>query len=112
MSAENLDAARDRLRAQAAASRPTMLTVPEVAEFARCEHKAVRRAIHDGLLPAFETNRRLVIDEADAIAWVKSRPVRTGQSPASRPQRPRSTRNGAEPGSAQALREIQRNLAR
>jgi hypothetical protein len=109
----NFDAARERLKAQAETTRPTLLTVLEVAEFARCEHKTVRNAIHAGLLPACTSppSRRLLIDEVDAIAWVKSHPVRAGEPPAPRPaKRARSKRNGAALGSVQALREIQRNL--
>jgi hypothetical protein len=111
-SSQDFDAGRDRLRAQAEASssRPTFLTVPEVAELARCrDHKTVRKAIHDGLLPAFAPNRTLLIQESDAIAWIKSRPVRSTPRPA-RP--PRSTRQRAAPGSVQTLREIERNLTR
>jgi hypothetical protein len=41
---EALDRARERLRDQTGG----YLTVPEVADLARCEHKAVRRAIATG----------------------------------------------------------------
>ncbi len=41
-----LDRARERLHDQAGG----YLTVPEVADLARCEHKAVRRAIATGLI--------------------------------------------------------------
>ena len=51
------------------------LTVPEVAELARCEHKAVRRAIASGLLIAFRPAHKLLVRELDARAWIESRPV-------------------------------------
>jgi excisionase family DNA binding protein len=105
---DQLSEARDRLRDQAASS-PNYLTVPEVAELARCEHKAVRKAVHDGLLPAFSPSRKLLIRESDAVQWVESRPVRIGQRPpAPRPSRPRRE----PPGSVKQLREMQREMTR
>jgi excisionase family DNA binding protein len=48
------------------------LTVQEVAELARCEHKAVRRAISQGALRAFRPTKRLLIRAEDAEAWIES----------------------------------------
>jgi hypothetical protein len=105
----SLDSARDRLREQAQAS--PYLTVPEVAQLARCEHKAVRKAVHDGLLPAFNPERKLLIRATDAVSWIESRPVRAGtrsQAPARSRPRARSVTPG-EPG---ALRQLDPDLAR
>jgi hypothetical protein len=115
---QDLDGARERLRAQAEADLadelPKMVTVQEVADYARCEHKAVRKAIHEGQLQAFDRNRKLVIRVRDAIAWVESRPARvTTPTPSPTPPRAPSSsrkRRSSAPGSVQALREIQRNL--
>jgi len=98
---EALDRARERLRDQAGG----YLTVPEVADLARCEHKAVRRAIATGQLVAFQPAQKLLVREADARAWIESRPVRARVPPvehAGRPvRRPR-------PGSVTDLREMER----
>jgi excisionase family DNA binding protein len=51
------------------------LTVQEVAELARCEHKAIRRAIRQGALRAYRPTKRLLIREDDAKAWIESRLV-------------------------------------
>jgi excisionase family DNA binding protein len=83
---KDLDQAQARLREQ---MRSPYLTVPEVAEFARCEQKAVRGAIHRGVLQAFAPNRKLLIREEDARAWVESRPAPGGSS---RPRRPKPKR--------------------
>jgi len=88
--------------------RSPYLTVPEVAQFARCEQKAVRKAVHDGVLSAFAPARKILIREEDARAWVESRPARASAS--SRSAKPRRRQQG--PGSVAALREIQRDLTR
>jgi hypothetical protein len=51
------------------------LTVPEVADLARCEHTAVRSAIASGLLVAFRPAHKLLVRGLDALAWIESRPV-------------------------------------
>ncbi len=51
------------------------LTVREVAQLARCEHKAVRRAIAAGRLPAIQPVRAILVREHDARAWIEARPV-------------------------------------
>jgi excisionase family DNA binding protein len=87
------------------------LTVREVADLARCEHKAVRRAISSGQLLAFRVAGRLLVREADARAWIEARPV-TGRVDepvrtrlASKLSRP--TRRPL-PGSVADLRTIER----
>lgn len=101
-----LDRARDRLRD--AASPAPYLTVQEVAELARCEHKAVRRAIASGQLEAFRPAHKWLVREQDARAWVESRParpVRASASPRARGRRPRPA-----PGSRSDLLAIERAM--
>lgn len=87
------------------------LTVREVAELARCEHKAVRRAIGSGQLLAFRVAGRLLVREVDALAWIEAQPAATssdvrvarrlpvkGRRPSVRPV----------PGSVADLRAIER----
>lgn len=100
---ENLDAARERLQGRAPSP---YLDVFEVAEFARCEHKAVRKAIHEGRLPAFATNRKLLVHQEDARAWVESRPARALERP--RPATRRPAR--AVTASVAELRQIRQDL--
>lgn len=102
---DQLDAARDRLRAQTPAP---YLTVEEVAALARCEHKAIRHAVHSGALPAFRTAARILIREADAIAWIESRPARQA-APAQRRRRAKQRRQA--PGSVASLRALDRELS-
>jgi excisionase family DNA binding protein len=88
------------------------LTVQEVAELARCEHKAVRRAIRQGALRAFQPAKWLLIREDDARAWIESRMVVA--TPTSSPALP-SARSGSTSrprvGSVAALREMEREAA-
>lgn len=87
------------------------LTVREVATMARCEHKAVRRAIAAGRLRAFRPTNRLLIREDDASAWIEGRPVAVTVPPSS-PRRATGrsgrTRQSQRPGSVADLREIER----
>ena len=52
---------------------PKTMTVQEVAEFARCHHQTVRRAIREGKLPAFRRDTggrgRVLVLQEDAIKW-------------------------------------------
>lgn len=93
--------------AQASAVRetPAYLTVREVAALARCEHKAVRRAIAAGRLIAFQPAKKLLIREDDARAWIEGRPAHA-EAPAPRPGRRRHAPSG--PGAVAKLREIER----
>ena len=104
---QRLDSARERLQAQAAQGAPRYLTVQEVAELARCEHKAVRNAVHSGELEAFRRAERILVREADAIAWIEARPARSA-TPRPRP----SKRRRQAPGSVAALREMESELSR
>jgi excisionase family DNA binding protein len=85
------------------------LTVVEVAELARCEHKAVRRAIRQGALRAFQPAKRLLIREEDARAWIESRVVAATPPSSPRPASARASSTSRHgPGSVAALREIER----
>ena len=64
------------------------LTVQEVAELARCEHKAVRRAIRQGTLRAFRPTKRLLIREDDATAWIEGRLAADYEPAIAAPPRP------------------------
>jgi excisionase family DNA binding protein len=101
----NLDAARERLKAQVEAV--PYLTVEEAAKLARCDPKTVRRAIAGGDLRAFRPANRLLFLEADVRGWVEARPV------VAIPSRPRPTRRRRQvPGSVQALRDLEREASR
>lgn len=93
--------------AQASAVRetPAYLTVREVAALARCEHKAVRRAIAAGHLIAFQPAKKLLIREDDARAWIEGRPA---SAPARAPHRGIRRVRPAGPGAVAKLREIER----
>lgn len=82
------------------------LTVKEVATLARCEHKAVRRAIHEGQLQAFQPANKLLVREQDAHAWIQSRPPRFVPGAPSPPARARR-RNSPAAGNVARLRELE-----
>jgi excisionase family DNA binding protein len=85
------------------------LTVEEVAELARCGHKAVRRAIRDGALRAFRPTKRLLIREEDATAWIESCAAAVAREPGIRsPTTRRSSTSTARAGTVAALRRIER----
>ena len=63
--------------------------VGEVARLARCEHKAVRRAIHLGHLQAFQPANELLVREQDAHPWIQSRPAPTEGATAPTAAKPR-----------------------
>jgi excisionase family DNA binding protein len=89
------------------------LTVQEVAELARCEHKAVRRAISQGSLRAFRPTKRLLIRAEDAEAWIEScvvadAPRRISEPALTSPAKRRRERAG----SVSSLLEIEREAMR
>jgi excisionase family DNA binding protein len=86
------------------------LTVREVAELARCEHKAVRRAIAGGRLRAFQPANRLLIRDEDARAWIEGH---LAVEPAEPPKRRRQTARPAPAahGSVADLKAIERQVA-
>ncbi|MBV8943126.1 MAG: helix-turn-helix domain-containing protein [Solirubrobacterales bacterium] len=83
------------------------LTVEEVAELARCEHRSVRRAINSGRLRAFRPTRKILVREDDARAWIESRPVVIATFPPSRS--PRRSLAGSGTGSVARLQAIERS---
>jgi excisionase family DNA binding protein len=89
------------------------LTVQEVAELARCQHKAVRRAISQGALRAFRPTKRLLIRADDAEMWIESRVVAEAPSRGSR-LNSATPAAGRKPGagSVAALVEIEREAMR
>lgn len=83
------------------------LTVREVAELARCEHKAVRRAIQDGRLSAFQPAHKLLIRAEVAYAWIESRPAASGFTEHQSRRAPSRVVRRAQPGSVADLKEIE-----
>jgi excisionase family DNA binding protein len=89
----------------------TYLTVREVAAIARCEHKAVRRAIAAGRLRAFQPANKLLIRKSDVYAWIEAQSAETkGPSPSRglAPIQPRAARATQAVGSVAELRAIER----
>ncbi len=86
------------------------LTVREVAELARCEHKTVRRAIADRRLRAFQPAHRVLIREDDAQDWIEGR-VAAPSSSAALALRRTSRRTPVGRGSVADLKAIERQAA-
>jgi excisionase family DNA binding protein len=75
-----------------------ILTVQEVAERMRCEHRTVRRAIRSGELEAALIGGKWLVREEAVDAWFRSRcaaPTPFPQHPHSRTPRTGSRRSGA-----------------
>ena len=69
------------------------LTVQEVAEMARCEHRTVRRAIRDGELKASLIGGRWIVKVTAVKDWFEAcANSRVALPPASQPRPPRSAR--------------------
>ncbi|MGH2872678.1 MAG: helix-turn-helix domain-containing protein [Solirubrobacteraceae bacterium] len=74
-----------------------ILTVQEVAERMRCEHRTVRRAIRSGELEAALIGGKWLVREEAVDAWFRSRcalPTPFSQSP--RPRTPRAGSNRSD----------------
>ena len=85
------------------------LTVQEVADLARCEHKTVRRAIRAGTLRACGPTRKILVRDDDARAWIEDRPSPIVEKPrTTRPIRPRSTPSTA---SVAYLKQLEREAS-
>jgi excisionase family DNA binding protein len=69
-----------------------ILTVREVAERMRCEHRTVRRAIRSGELEAALIGGKWLVREEAVDAWFRSRSA--GPNPFSQPPRARTPRAG------------------
>lgn len=87
------------------------LTVQEVAELARCEHKAVRRAISQGRLTAFRPAHKILVREEDARAWIEGQCV-SGQAARTSRLSPRRQANHVadRPGSVADLKAIRESV--
>jgi excisionase family DNA binding protein len=86
-----------------------ILTIQEVAERMRCEHRTVRRAIRSGELEAALIGGKWLVREEAVDAWFRSRcaaPTPFQQSPRTRPPRVRSRRAGAT-GSVERLQAME-----
>ncbi len=98
------------------------LTVQEVAELARCEHRTVRRAIRDGRLKASLIGGRWIVKDSAVEEWFElcanSRgPVRSGLPPQNRARNGRKTRRPSaqlsgppKPGSVEDLEAIRNRI--
>jgi excisionase family DNA binding protein len=66
------------------------LTVQEVADLVRCEHRVVRKAIHRGELEAAMIGGRWLVREDAVQAWFDARVQRPGP-PVQRQRAPKAT---------------------
>jgi excisionase family DNA binding protein len=87
------------------------LTIQEVAEQMRCEHRTVRRAIKRGELQAAMIGGKWIIRENDVNAWFQSR-CPSGVTSAAAAQLSRGTASARTPrpdgaGSVSRLRAIE-----
>ena len=77
------------------------LTVQEVANLVRCEHRVVRKAIHRGELEAAMIGGRWLIREEAVNAWFETkRNVRPGVAPRRPAPPPKRQPNAAEQSAA------------
>jgi excisionase family DNA binding protein len=98
------------------------LTVQEVAELARCEHRTVRRAIRDGQLKASLIGGRWIVKDSAVEDWfelcansrepVRARPSASNQGRNGRKAQTRSTRLSGppKPGSVEDLEAIRERI--
>lgn len=57
------------------ATSPRFLTVAGVAELTSLSERTIRRAVDEGSLKAHKVRGRILILEADAVAWVQAHPL-------------------------------------
>lgn len=81
-----------------------ILTVEEVAERMRCEHRTVRRAIRSGDLEAAMIGGRWLIREEAIDAWFDSKCAAAQSSAA--PRRERSAARSRRPSSPARLERV------
>jgi excisionase family DNA binding protein len=98
------------------------LTVQEVAELARCEHRTVRRAIRDGQLKASLIGGRWIVKDTDVEEWfelcansrppMRARSAGPEQGRVSGKTRNRPTRLSGppKPGSVEDLEAIRKRI--
>ena len=90
------------------------LTVQEVAELARCEHRTVRRAIQAGQLKASLVGGRWIVKDSAVEEWIEgcanslSTTARTPQP--RRTQTREQTRGHIRPGSVADLEAIRERI--
>jgi excisionase family DNA binding protein len=90
----------------------TILTVQEVAERMRCEHRTVRRAIRSGELEAALIGGKWLVREEAVDAWFRSRCAVPNPFEPPRARRPRSdSRRPEATGSVERLRAIEQRGA-
>jgi excisionase family DNA binding protein len=77
-----------------------ILTIQEVAERMRCEHRTVRRAIRSGELEAALIGGRWLVREEAVDEWFRSRCA--SANPFVQPRRARTQRPGAKRSGATA----------
>lgn len=81
------------------------LTIEEVAELMRCEHRTVRRAIRSGDLEAAMMGGKYLIRREAIEAWFARHTVSPAPRPAPRRRQARQRSDG--PGSVARLRAIE-----
>ncbi|MGZ6637498.1 MAG: helix-turn-helix domain-containing protein [Solirubrobacteraceae bacterium] len=87
----------------------TILTIQEVAQRMRCEHRTVRRAIRSGELEAAFIGGRWLVREEAVDDWFRSRcasPTPLSRSPRARTPRAGSRRSDG-PASVERLRAME-----
>ncbi len=92
---------------------PRYLTIQEVAQLARCEHRTVRRAIRSGELNASLIGGRWIVREDAVEAWFEARAnhrilsaSRVAVAPTRRNRPQPSARSGSpRPADLEAIRE-------
>lgn len=83
------------------------LTVREVAELVRCEHRTVRRAIQSGDLEASMLGCRWLIRPEAVEAWFQARTNKRPATPTPRKNRQPSSPNTERAGSVGRLKAIE-----
>lgn len=91
------------------------LTVQEVAELARCEHRTVRRAIRDGELRASLIGGRWIVKDTAVDEWIEGCANERRSVMASSPQRrlpPKRAQSASStrPGSIADLEAIRERM--
>ena len=90
------------------------LTVQEVAELARCEHRTVRRAIREGQLRASLIGGRWIVKDTAVEEWIDGcanghRPATTS-SPRRLPPKRAQSGSASRPGSVADLEAIRERM--
>ncbi len=91
------------------------LTVQEVAELARCEHRTVRRAIQAGKLKASLIGGRWIVRDSAVEEWIEgcgnhAAPIANTSQPR-RPRMGEQARGSMRPGSVADLEAIRERIS-